>query len=92
MNCDNQDYAVLHQFLEHAMTFFGHPRVLKDAGVYLSCQDCKFATFSKSQYLSHIGHGHGKFEEISTRLCSSSKGQLISKCLLVASFGPKNQR
>jgi len=78
IKCANQDYAILHQFLEHGITFYGQPRVMKDVGVYLSCQDCNFTTFSKSLYLSHIGHGHGKFGEISTRLCSSVKGAPIN--------------
>ena len=50
-------------------------RIMKDVGVYLSCQECKFITFSKSQYLSHIGYDHGKFVEISTSLTSSIKGK-----------------
>ena len=50
-------------------------RIMKDVGVYLSCQECKFITFSKSQYLSHIGYDHGKFTEISTSLTSSIKGK-----------------
>ena len=72
LKCVNPDYVILHQFLDHSVTFFGQPRIMKDVGVYLSCQDCKFITFSKSQYLSHIGHGHEKFGEISTRcvLCA----------------------
>ena len=76
LRCKNTDFAILHQFLDHGMNFQHMPRVLKDVGIWLSCQECRFATFSKSLYLSHMGHDHDKFSEIQTRIRTSVLGPI----------------
>ena len=76
MKTSEQDHAILHQFLEHGLTFKNMPSLTRQIGVILSCQTCGFVTYSKRSYLAHIGHLHVKFKEILPTLSTNIKGPL----------------
>lgn len=69
----NADFAILHIFIEHRVTFVHCLPLVKAAHIRLMCE-CKFSTFSKSEFLAHMGHFHNRFEDISHKISASIDG------------------